>query len=154
MEQTRVNPADLQAALTQAQEHARQIIALLQPFAVRLTDEERATVPRARAGFPDAARALVRGLEVRPDVSQMVRFEGEAVLEDLDNVQALQPLREQLTVIEHMVSDSQLTWTGEAYASCLTAYRVAKVAAKDQGDLTTALGPLAEVFATKRERKG
>jgi hypothetical protein len=84
----------------------------------------------------------------------MVRFEGEAVLEDLNNAQALQPLREQLVVIEQMLSDSHLAWTGEAVESCLAAYRVAKVAAKDQGDLGAALEPLAGVLASRRERKG
>ncbi len=152
MATTRVDTAKLRLAVDKARKKIEEANNLLAPHLVVLHEQERARIPRARDGFDDAARSLTRGLEGHPNVIAATDFDGEAVIEDLDNVKILAPLLEQVVELNRRLTDSQLVWRGEAWTPALLAYGVAKVLAKSNAALRSVVEPLAAIFATHRGR--
>ena len=153
MEPTRIDTKKLTAAVAKAAAKIEEAEALLGPYLVTLTDKERASTLRPRDGFPDAGRAFARAISAHPEVGQAVAYDGAAVVEDLDNVQALAPLQETLARFVQRASDSKLAWLAEAYGPSLAAYAVAKVRAQKDGALRAAIEPLEAMLATGRRKK-
>ena len=75
-----------------------------------------------------------------------------AVLEDLDNVKAIQPVIEKIAELQRQLADSQLVWRGEAWTPSLLAYGVAKVLSRTNAALRSVVDPIAAIFATHRTR--
>lgn len=88
----------------------------------------------------------------RPEIAAATAYDGEAVLEDLDNATALTPIVEKIAELDQRISDTRLSWLAEAWVPSLAAYAVAKVRAKSDGALRTVVDPMAAVFATRRGR--
>lgn len=153
MTPTRVDTKKLTQAIALAGKKLEEAEAALRPLLALLPEAERATIPRVRSDFPDAARDLAKASAKHPDIVALTEYEAKAVVEDIDNVEALQPLDAPLARIAQMVSDSRLVWLAEAYIPSLEFYGVAKVRAKKDGELEQAIAPLAEVFATSRKKK-
>jgi hypothetical protein len=153
MKTTRINTTELKTAVGIAVEHINQAHAVLKPFAVTLTDDERATTPRVRDGFTAAGRSLARAVTGHTDICTCVGYDAAAVNEDLDNVEALAPLAEKVAELNRGIADSRLTWTAEAYVSSLAVYAVAKVRARTDGAMKAVVEPLSEVLATHRQKK-
>jgi hypothetical protein len=153
MQYTRIDTAKLTAAVQQAIVKIDEAAALLAPFAVIISAEERASTLRPREAFPAAGRALARAVADYPGIGAASGFDGAAVNEDLDNAEALAPLVEKLTELSRRVDDSKLVWLAEAWVPSLAAYGVAKVAARANAALRTVVAPLAEIFATHRAKK-
>jgi hypothetical protein len=151
---TRVNTDDLRVAVQKAIEKINEAAAILAPFLVVLSQEGRAGTPRAREGFPEAGRSLARAIVAHPAIAAAAKYDVEAVNEDLDNVAALAPLTEKIAELTQLVADSKLVWLAEAWVPSLSAYGIAKVAAKDNGALRTIIAPLAAIFAIARAKKG
>jgi hypothetical protein len=126
VEQTRIDPQALKAAIDTALEHYRQADLALAPFLVYLTPEERGRVPTPPDAFPEAARKLTENISGEPELAQMTGFDGEAVIEDLENVNQLARLRAYSDDLARRVADSRLRWLGEAYVTCLNAYGAAR----------------------------
>ncbi|MFO0586916.1 MAG: hypothetical protein U0441_05230 [Polyangiaceae bacterium] len=150
MEFTRVDTKKLKAAIEKAVSHIDQAKAALQPYLANMTDEQRGTLAHPRASFPTAGRALARAALEHPEVAAVSDFEAEAVVEDLDNSEALAPMLEKLSDLNRLVSDTRLLWLSEAWVPSLALYAVAKVKAKTNGAIRTVVDPLADVFATVR----
>ena len=153
MQPTRIKTADLEVAVTKAVNKIDEAMALLAPFLVLITDDERAATPRTRDGFPDASPALGRAIADHPKIADAADYNSEAVEEDLANAKVLAPLGEKLVEITQRVADSKLVWLAEAYVPSLTAYGVAKVVAKTNAALRTVIAPLAAIFATRRGKQ-
>lgn len=77
----------------------------------------------------------------------------EAIVEDLDNVEALAALAAPLARLQQMMDDSRLLWLAEAFVPTLELYGMAKVRAKKDGKLAQAILPLAEVLASPRKKR-
>lgn len=153
MTPTRVDSKKLRSAVTLAIKKLEEAVDALEPYLAVLPDAERATVPRVRSDFPAAARKLAVESEKHADVVAATDYDAEAVLEDLDNVDAIAALADPLARLQRMLDDSRLLWLAEAYVPSLELYGVAKVRAKKDGKLAQAIAPLAEMFATPRKRR-
>ncbi|MEO5731975.1 MAG: hypothetical protein ABI134_10540 [Byssovorax sp.] len=152
MVSTRIDTAKLKLATEQAAKKIEEANALLAPYLVVLSDQERAKIPRTRDGFDDATRSLARGIEGHANVIAATDFDGAAVLEDLDNVKSLTPVLEKIVELNQRIADSQLVWRAEAWTPALLAYGVAKVLSRTNAALRSVVDPLAAVFATHRAR--
>jgi len=154
MNLSRVETKKVRLAVASAVTNLEQAISALQPYLTLLPDGERAVIPRVRDDFPEAARKLAQASADHADIVAATDYNAEAVVEDLDNVVALQPLAAPVARLVQMINDSRLLWQAEAYVPSLELYGVAKVRAKKDGNLAQAILPLAEVFATPRKKKG
>lgn len=152
MPQPRVPTPQLLAAAAEAEQHLLKAIEALKPFMVELTDDERLGTVRARSGLPAAARSLIHAMGDHPSLAQMIQFDGEEVAEDLNNTEALEPVRVRLEILARLVADSQLAWSAEAFQSTLAAYRVAKAAAVTVPSLKPVVEPIANIFPNPRAR--
>jgi hypothetical protein len=153
MDLTRVDTKKLRTAVALATKKIDEAIAALDPYLDILPDADRASIMRARTDFPAAARSLAIASAQYPDVVAATDYDAEAVLEDLDNADALAVLAAPLARLQQMLDDSRLRWLAEAVLPSLELYGVAKVRAKKDGKLAQAIAPLAEVFATPRRRR-
>ena len=97
---TRLDTAKLTLASEKALKKIDEALDLLGPYLVILHEAERAKIPRTRDGFDEAARSLSRGIEGHPSVVAATEFDSEAVIEDLDNVKAIQPVMERIAELE------------------------------------------------------
>jgi hypothetical protein len=147
-----LDTAKLTLASEKATKKIDEALDLLAPYLVILHEAERAKIPRTRDGFDEAARALTRGIEGHANVIAATDFDSEAVLEDLDNVKAIQPVMEKIAELNQRLADSQLVWRAEAWTPSLLAYGVAKVLSKTNAALRSVVDPIAAIFATHRTR--
>ncbi len=152
MNSTRLDTAKLTLASEKAAKKIDEARDLLAPYLVILHEAERAKIPRTRDGFDAAARALTRGIEGHASVIAATDFDTEAVIEDLDNVKAIQPVMEKLAELNQRLTDSQLVWRAEAWTPSMLAYGVAKVLSKTNAALRSVVDPIAAIFATHRAR--
>lgn len=152
MNYTRVDTKKLTADCEKAAKKLDEALAILGPYLVIMSDKDRAVTPRARDGFAPAARALTRAIAEHPNVAAASEFDDAAVLEDLANVEVLQPVWEKVGEISQRLADTKLTWLAEAWVPSLTAYGVAKALANTNASLRTVIAPLADIFATRRAR--
>ena len=150
MNYTRVDTKKLKAGIEKAVGHLEQAKAALTPFLSTMTDDERGSLAHPRAAFPAAGRALARAAVDHPEVAAVSAFDAEAVVEDLDNAEAIAPVVEKLNELTRLVGDTRLLWLSEAWVPSLALYAVAKVKSKTDGAIRTIVDPLAEVFATAR----
>ncbi len=153
MNLTRVDNKKLRKAVDKAAGHLDEALRALEPLLVLLPDAERATVPRARTDFPQAARKLAEASTEHPDVVAATEFDAAAVVEDLHNVEAIEALVPRVERLSRMIDDSRLVWLAEAFVPSLQLYGVAKVRAKTNPKLAQAIEPLADVFAPPRKKK-
>jgi len=149
---TRVDTKKLMTALAKAEDHIDQAHAVLSPYLAVLTGADRLSTPRPPLTFPEAGRSLSRSISGRPEIAAATEYDGDAVLEDLDNAAALVAVDEKLTELCQRIVDTRLTWLAEAWVPSLAVYAVAKVRAKTDGALRTVVEPMAAVFATRRSR--
>jgi hypothetical protein len=153
MELTRVQTAALTQAIAEAERKVGEAIEVLKPFLVVLTDSERDTTPRARAGFPDAGRQLAEAAARWPALAETVGYDVEAVVEDLDNAEAIAPFAERVEQLARRLADSRATWLAEAWLPSLAVYASAKVGAARDPALRALVDPLAPVFGGRRRRR-
>ena len=153
MNLTRVDNKKLRKAMDKAVGHLNEALTVLEPLLVLLPDAERAAVPRPRTDFPKAARKLAQASADHPDVVAATEFDAAAVVEDLDNVEAMDALASRVERLSRMIDDSRLVWLAEAFVPSLQLYGVAKVRAKTDPKLAQAIEPLAAVFASPRKKK-
>jgi hypothetical protein len=152
MVSTRVDTAKLKLAVDKAAKKIDEANDVLAPYLLVLSDQERAKIARTRDGFDEATRSLARGIEGHANVIAATDFDGEAVIEDLDNIKILTPMLEKTMELNQRIIDSQLVWRGEAWVPALLAYGVAKVLSRTNAALRSVVDPLAAVFATHRTR--
>lgn len=152
MVSTRIDTVKLKLAAEQAGTKIEEANALLAPYLLVISDQERAKIPRTRDGFDDATRSLARGIEGHANVIAATDFDSAAVIEDLDNVKILTPVLEQIGELNQRIADSQLVWRAEAWTPALLAYGVAKVVSRTNAALRSVVDPLAAIFATYRTR--
>jgi hypothetical protein len=125
---------------------------LLAPFLTPLTDDERQKVLKPPTAFDGAARVLTGAATQHPDLAKVAGFDVVAVTEDLDNVSAIAPLTARLENLARAAADTELSWRSEAYAPSLALYRTARELARTNGTVAAVVTPLAEIFATRREK--
>lgn len=151
---TRIKTQELAKALTEALQKLDEVRALLAPYLVIATPQDRRDAVRPPESFPAAGRALCRASVEHPLLQAAApQFEAEAVIEDLDNVDLLEPLTEKLEEMLQQIADSKLSWLSEAYLPSLAVYAVAKAMSKTNGALRTVVDPLAQIFSTARSRR-
>lgn len=152
MNLTRIQTKKVMQAVDAAVKKMREAAAALETVLPLLPELERTTIPRVRADFPDAARQLAATSKDHPEIVAATEYDAEAVVEDLDNVDALKPLDAPLSKINQMVADARLQWLAEAYVPSLELYGVAKVRARKDGKLGQTIRPMADVFTTTRKK--
>lgn len=153
MEYTRIETGKLTTAVEKALKKIEEARAIVEPYLVLLTDAERAGTQRAREGFPEAGRKLARAMIKHPNIAAVTSFDSDAVVEDLNNVAALNPIGEAIESFARTIADSKLTWMAEAWVPSLAVYSVAKTGAKQNAAMSELLDPLAPIFATQRAKK-
>lgn len=152
MNYTRVDPKKLRHAVTTAVAKLNEAHDALAPVLALLTAKQREKVPRVRDGIPAAARSLAAASARHPELLALCdEYDAEAIIEDLDNVEAVALLDAAIARIQQMADDSRLLWLAEAYIPTLELYGVAKVRAKKDPALEADIAPLAEVLATPRK---
>jgi len=154
MKLTRVDTAALKTTTDQGAKALKELTAALAPYTVVLSEVERKRTLRAPQGFADAGVKLARGIADFPDVAAVVRYDAEAVLEDLDNVAALEKLVPVLAELQQRVNDTLLSWNAEAYQQSLVAYSAAQGMERGRPELRTLVAPMAEVFESRRRGGG
>jgi hypothetical protein len=90
-------------------------------------------------------------MKKRPDIASLTGYSADAVLEDLNNVELIDPLLPRLEALAQRVSDSRLQWLAEAQEPTLAAYAVAKTLAKRDGSLAAIIEPLKKVLSNSRK---
>lgn len=153
MESTRIDTAKLDAAVEKANKKLDEVFEILAPFISALTEDERASLLRPRDGFAAGARQLVRDAKGHADLVKAVDFNGEAVLEDLANVDVLDRLAGRSERLQRLIADGRLRWLHEAYQPSLLLYNMAKIGARVDGSLRALADSLAHLFPAGR-RKG
>src|SRR5512142_10071 len=108
MKLTRVDTGRLRKAVDQAKKKLDEVLDIIEPELVLLTEAERAVIPRVRLEFPAAGRQLAAASAEHPDVGAAVDYDAKAVIEDLDNVAALDELADKATRVQRMIDDSRL----------------------------------------------
>ena len=147
---TRVDTALLRADVTAATAALVAIEAGPGARLVSLADADRKTMPRVRTGFPAAARSLAALLASRPEIAAVVGYDADQVVEDLDNVEAIDALIPRVEQLLQALHDSKLQWLAEAQEPTLAAYAVATTQARRDGSLAALVAPLADVLSNTR----
>lgn len=154
MEFTRADTAALQAVVDRSVQVIKDLTAELAPFTALLTDTARKRTLRAPSDFAPAGRHLAAGMTEHPDVGAAARYDGEAVIEDLDNVALLSSLVPHLTELQQRIADTILVWNAEAYQHSLNAYGAARALERVRPELRKLVAPMAEIFETRRRGAG
>ena len=145
---TRVDSALVKAVVASCTTFADGAANTLATVAPRLTKRQRMTSLKPPSKFSDKVRAMIEmAMEDAPELAAACKFDAEAVLEDLDNAEALIPLIARLEALLRTAQDARLKWRAEAYAGTLPLYRVAAVRAQDDAAVESVLKPLHEMFA-------
>ena len=152
MESTRIDTAKLKQAVQEALTHLAQAQVVLSPYLVLLTEQERRDTLRTRESFPKKARDFAREMADHQDLAATAGYDAAAVLEDLDNVDALAPLSSALGKLGQSVDDSKLAWLAEADEPTRAAYQIAKVGARTNAKIAPVVDALASLYATRRAR--
>lgn len=152
MEQTRISTSDLERDAGKASELIAQAMKLLQPYLPTLTNDERASIPRARTGFFNVLPALYAGVAEHPELAKSAGFDVAATREDAANVQVIAPLAVQTKELAQQVADARLLWTGEAVSSSLAVYRVASALVGLKPTLRVIVDTLAPLFTNGRRK--
>lgn len=150
MKYSRVDTTALREATAKAVRTVEGATEALSPFTVMLTETERQRTLRAPSDFADAGRALAVAMAAHPDVAAAARYEGGAVVEDLDNVRVLAGLVPVLAELQQRIADTLLVWNAEAYQQSLAAYAAARGLERARPELRTLVAPMAEVFGSRR----
>lgn len=150
---TRVDSKALQCAAETATKKIDEAYAALAAYLELMTPAERKRAPKPPAAFPAKGRTLARGAIEHPVITASTEYDPQAVLEDLDNVEILQPVAEKAKGLQQLLSDARLQWLAESYVPSLQVYGVAKVVAKTNPAVQKLVDPLAEVFGTGRQQK-
>jgi hypothetical protein len=153
MELTRVDTAALTRAVAEAERKIDEACEALRPFLVALTDSERETMPRARHGFAQAGRRLADAARRWPQLAETVGYEADAVVEDLENAEALAALHDRVDGLARRLADSRLTWLAEAWLPSLAIYASAKVGAVRDPEMRALVEPLQTMFSGRRKRR-
>ncbi len=146
----RIDSTALSAAVDQATVKLSEIEVLLSPFLELIDEQTRASQLRPRDGFQEAIQTSIRALEDFPTVAQVAGFEQEAVLEDVNNVEALKPLVERMNELAQRLSDSRLVWLSQAFAPSLVLYQVARGLLRTTPGLRAVVDPLSALFPGKK----
>ncbi len=117
MNLTRIQTKKVMQAVDAAVKKMREAAAALETVLPLLPELERTTIPRVRADFPDAARQLAATSKDHPEIVAATEYDAEAVVEDLDNVDALKPLDAALRDGDRIVLLSPVT-QGECAMRC------------------------------------
>jgi hypothetical protein len=153
MEGTRIDTSTFSKAVLDALAHVEQAMALLAPYLVIITAEERKAALKPGEGFSLTAKSLCRASREHTPLSAAANFNPEAVEEDLANVEVLAPLAERIGELAQRVADSKLVWLAEAYGPSLALYSLAKTMGKQNGALRNLLAPMAQIFSSPRARE-
>lgn len=149
----RVDPKEFKATMKLAEEGLDQVLSALRKHLELLTPEERKRTLKPPDDFMTAGRTLARATEAHPAIAESTDYDAKAVIEDLDNVVALQPVMEKTVEVQQLLADARLRWLAESYVPSLQVYGVAKVIARLNAEVQKLVAPLARVFGTGRERK-
>jgi hypothetical protein len=148
---TRVATLTLRELVTDAAAHLDALESALSVLLPALTPEDRKAMPRTRSNFTAKARVLADLMKRRPDIAEIAHYSADTVLEDLDNVELIEPLLPRLESLAQRVSDSRLQWLAEAQEPTLAAYGVAKTLARRDGSLAALIEPLKKVLSNTRK---
>ena len=152
MDYTRVDTKKLSAAITKAIELVKKADEAVGDVLELLTPTERAALPKPHEGFAAAARLVADSTDL-DGLKDVAGYDGEAVHEDLANVEAVDKLSPALAKLTQRVADSRLLWLAEAYSMNAELYRLAKARAKSDAVVAKAIEPLAAHFAVVRLKK-
>lgn len=147
MKLTRVDNKKLEAAVASAEKKMTEIVALLEPYMVILSEAERRSVPKPRSDFAPIGRQIALLLADYPEIAKFAEYDGAAVNEDLSNVVTLERLATPISRLLQMITDSKLRWQAEAYQQTLEGYRTAKSRMAKNDTLARALKPFLDYFS-------
>lgn len=150
--QTRVNSSVFKALVAEIITGIFASNERLKPYVPMLTDAQRRATSKPPSKFDDAARQLVQAASARPDLTQAIGFNSEAMVEDLDNVKTLLALKQVVDSLKQSIDDSLLLWRAEAYDQGLRFYNVASVLGAKDAELQQAIRPMKGIWGTSKER--
>jgi hypothetical protein len=119
--------------------------------APRLTPKERQRQLKLRTGGVDTARTLAT-LATRYKLDTTVDV--PAMLQNLAQLEQLQPLLDSATNLQQIVHDQVLVAAGDSWKSATTIYTMLQRMALDDPRIADELAPVAAKFATKKAASG
>lgn len=153
MQLTRLETKKLKQAVQEALKHLVAARQILTPHLVLLTEAERRDTIRPREAIRAKGREFAREMAAHTEMATAIGYDPEAVIEDLDNVEAIGPLASELDKLTQLVDDSRLTWLAEADEPTRCAYHVAKAGAKVNPNFRPVVDALASLYATTRRTR-
>lgn len=150
---TRIDSEKLKRSAAVVAQKLDEIYAELDTMLDPLTPEERQEMPTPPKAFNQAGRTLARAAVDHPVIAASTAYDPKAVLEDLNNVEIIQPVLEKSNRINQLLADARLAWIAEAYVPSLQVYGVAKVIARQNAEVQRLVDPLASVFNVGRRSK-
>lgn len=149
----RVDSEQLQRVANAAGKHLDEARKQLETLLEVLTPDERKRALKPPDEFLNAALKLARAAEDHPMIAASTAYDPKAVREDLKNVQLIAPIAQKAQDVAQLLADARLLWLSEAYRPSLQVYGVAKVIARQNGQVQKLVEPLGEVFGTGHERR-
>jgi hypothetical protein len=152
---TRVDTKKLAAAIKKAADHIGDARAVLAPYLVLLTADERLKTLKPGEGALDAVAQVAERLS-KPafaPIVQTAKMDLEAIREDVANVKLLASLGPTLAALVSRLNDTRLLWAGEAFSEALAPYGVMKAHAENDADVAEAIEPMTSHLAAGRNNK-
>lgn len=150
---TRIDSENLKRSAALVAQKLDEIYAELDTMLDPLTPDERVAMPTPPKAFNQAGRTLARAAVAHPVIAASTAYDPKAVIEDLDNVDIIQPVLEKAARVNQLLADARLAWIAEAYVPSLQVYGVAKVIARKNAEVQQLVDPLASVFNVGRRSK-
>lgn len=116
---------------------------------LRLNAEQRRSMTRPSRLFPRAARKLAQASLDHPELAMAVSFDREAVLEDVQVVEALLPVQQEVAEMEQLLNDVVLRSLHEAFVPSAGLYSVAKAVAPHNPQAEELVSALKPVFDSR-----
>ena len=151
-ENLRVPTEQLHALMTTAVKACQEARAALESQFPRLSKEDREAAAKPPNGFPKAARKIVQASSEFADVVTAARFDKEAVVEDIDNLDLLYPLQREVDLLKTVTDDAVLLSGDEAYREVLGLYNVAKAIAGVRPEVEELVKTTGTLFSTVRAK--
>jgi hypothetical protein len=125
MSNARLDHALVRQQVAKAAQHLAAAEAELAGILEVIDAEHRAACVRPRARFVEKGPEFAATARAFPDLAAAVKFDGDAVTEDVRNALALDGLVTKVDELQQRLADSRLVWLSDSYSDCLALYRVA-----------------------------
>ncbi len=127
----------------------------LEKVTILLTEKQRMRISKPSSDFEGVAKTFAASL-TDPAFASLCTFaevEPQAIIEDVNNLDALRALQTKVEAFLKRLSDTELVWRGEIDADVRAVYDVAKARAKTDAATAQLIAPLVEHYTPVRKPK-